>query len=64
MRKFPLVDGIEMRIGYACKLITLDQFSISQISIECGFETISHFNRCFKRIVGCSPTQYKQKIEK
>lgn len=54
---------IEMRIGYACKLLSLDRFNISQISIECGFETISHFNRCFKRITGYSPTEFKGKID-
>ena len=53
---------IEMRIGYACKLLALDRFNISQISIECGFETISHFNRCFKKITGYSPSEYKEKV--
>ena len=55
---------IEMRIGYACKLLSLSHFNVSQIGIECGFETISHFNRCFKRITGYSPTEYKEKLER
>lgn len=54
---------VEMRIGYACKLLSLERYNISQISIECGFETISHFNRCFKRITGYSPTEYKEKLQ-
>ena len=53
---------IEMRIGYACKLLAVGRFNISQISIECGFETISHFNRCFKKITGYSPTEYKEML--
>lgn len=53
---------IEMRIGYACKLLTLGQLNISQISMECGFETISHFNRCFKKITGYTPSEFKAKF--
>lgn len=52
-----------MRIGYACKLLSTDKFNISQISIECGFDTITHFNRCFKRITGITPTEYKKKYD-
>ena len=55
---------IEMRIGYACKLLISDRFNISQICNECGFETISHFNRCFKKITGCSPTEYKAHLNR
>ena len=54
---------IEMRIGYACKLLAVGRLNISQTSIECGFETISHFNRCFKKITGYSPSEYKEKLE-
>lgn len=54
----------EMRIGYACKLLYLGSMNISQISLECGFDTISNFNRYFKKIVGCSPTTFKNKFKK
>lgn len=53
---------VDMRIGYACKLLANDRFNISQISIECGFESIIHFNRCFKRNMGVTPTEYRKKI--
>lgn len=52
----------EMRIGYACQLLYLDRTNISQISMECGFESVSNFNRCFKKILGCSPTTLKDKL--
>lgn len=52
---------LDMRIGYACKLLAVDRLNISQISLECGFETITHFNRSFKRITGITPTEYKQR---
>lgn len=52
---------LDMRIGYACKLLAVDRLNISQISLECGFETITHFNRSFKRITGITPTEYKRR---
>lgn len=51
---------LDMRIGYACKLLLMDDLNISQISVECGFDTISHFNKTFKKNTGYTPSQYKE----
>lgn len=51
---------IDMRIAFSCKLLLMNYKSISQISVECGFETISHFNKAFKKITSYTPTQYKE----
>lgn len=51
---------IDMRIGYACKLLMLEDISISQLSIKCGFETLSHFNKTFKKNTGYIPSQYRK----
>ncbi len=48
----------EMRIGYACKLMTDKQLQISQIAIECGFNNISNFNHTFKQFTSKTPTAY------
>lgn len=53
---------MDMRIGYACKLLTLEDRSINEICTACGFESITHFNRMFKRHTKYTPTLYKQKI--
>lgn len=52
----------EMRIGYACKLLTLNDMTINQICIECGFESITQFNRTFKRATQLTPTEYRKHI--
>ena len=52
---------LEMRIGYACKLLMNSRLSITDVSMECGFESIVHFNRSFKRFTGVTPTLYKNK---
>ena len=48
----------EVRIGHACKLLMNGTLSITQISFESGFHTLSNFNRQFKDITGQTPSQY------
>lgn len=50
----------ELRIGYACKLIAEADRSVSEIAYECGYRTLSNFNRQFRTHVGMTPRQYKQ----
>ncbi len=53
----------ELRINKACDLIMQDSSKrIEDISTECGFRTVSYFNRVFKQKTGISPGEYRQKI--
>jgi len=54
----------DMRIGYACRLITEGRMSVSQISYESGFNNLSNFNRTFKKHTGFSPTSYFQEFQR
>lgn len=49
---------LEVRIGYACKLLIENDMSISQICYSCGFNNLSNFNRQFKSIIGMTPSRY------
>lgn len=51
----------EIKIGNACKLLIENNISISQVCFEIGFNNFTHFNSQFKRIIGITPTQYRQK---
>lgn len=51
----------EVRIGFACKLIIEDHLSISDICFRCGYNSLSYFNRQFKKITGMAPTLYQKK---
>ncbi|MBI9063896.1 MAG: helix-turn-helix domain-containing protein [Marinilabiliaceae bacterium] len=51
----------EVRIGFACKLIIEDKLSISDICFRCGYNSLSYFNRQFKKITGMAPTLYQKK---
>lgn len=50
----------ELRIGYACKLLVEKDLTISQLAQECGYPTLSNFNRQFKAISGLTPSEYKR----
>jgi AraC-like DNA-binding protein len=52
----------EIRIKQACKMLTETDEPISQICYECGFDTLSNFNKQFKDITQKKPTQYKKEF--
>lgn len=54
----------EIRVGNACKLIHEQEMNIAQISYECGFNTLSNFNKQFKEITGKNPLKYKEEYFK
>ena len=52
----------DVRIGYAAiRLIEKDN-SISEIAFNCGFNNIANFNRVFKKLKKCTPSQYKNEF--
>ena len=50
----------EIRIGHARKLLQQNDLSISQISIEVGFNNLSNFNRKFRSVCSITPTEFKK----
>lgn len=51
----------ELRINEACRLLVQSEKTISQISFECGFETLSYFNRVFLNKKRITPTMYRNR---
>jgi len=51
------------RIQMARKLLEKSSKSILEISLECGFNNISHFNRAFKNATGRKPSEYRSKFK-
>ena len=51
---------MEVRIGYACRLLIEDEKNVAEISYEAGYNNISHFNHQFKLITKKKPLQYKR----
>ncbi len=50
----------EVRISHACKLLHEEEMNISETSFECGFFTLSNFNKQFKERTGKTPLAYKK----
>ena len=49
-----------LRINHALSLLDEDALAISDISYECGFESLRSFNRSFQEILGTNPTSYRE----
>jgi AraC-like DNA-binding protein len=52
----------EIRLSNARKMLIDNQLDISQISIECGFQNLSHFHRIFKNQTGVTPLVYRRRF--
>ncbi len=65
-KMFKKVTGINftdylsrLRIEKAKNLLLNPNLRVSEIAYEVGFQSLTHFNRVFKKIIGESPTEYR-----
>jgi len=49
-----------IRVGYAARWLVEKDLSISEIAFKSGFNNIANFNRNFKTIKQCTPSQYRE----
>lgn len=54
----------EIRVSQAAQMIAQDQNLIGNIAYDCGFGSLSNFNKVFKSIKGLTPTEYKKQLSK
>lgn len=52
-----------VRLQKATESLLYTNQSITDIAVECGFSNPSAFNKLFKKVYDCSPTQYKNKMQ-
>lgn len=55
---------IDIRMGFAARMLIDTQDSVATISFNCGYNNLSNFNRIFKRKKGCSPSEFREKYRK
>lgn len=55
---------IDMRLGYASRMLVDTSKSIAEICYSCGFNNLSNFNRIFKKRKNCSPSQFRETYHK
>lgn len=52
----------EVRVIKAKNLLLNPHARISEVAFESGFQSITHFNRIFKKLAGISPSRYRIEI--
>ena len=52
---------VQLKINYACELLQLDHYSITQVADLCNFSDVCFFSRQFKEYMGISPTKFVKK---
>lgn len=55
---------IDIRIGFASRLLVDTTMSVAEICYECGFNNLSNFNRIFKKKKDCSPKEFREYYRK
>lgn len=50
----------EVRISAACRYLLDTDWTVSEIAYNCGYKTVSNFNKLFKSISGFSPKVYRE----
>jgi YesN/AraC family two-component response regulator len=51
-----------VRVEKAKNLLLNRNLRVSEIAYEVGFQSLTHFNRVFKKIMGQSPTNYRGRL--
>ena len=49
----------KIKIDYSCKLLLNTDQNIVDISYDCGFNNLSHFNKQFRKFIGKTPSQFR-----
>ena len=55
---------VDIRLGHAARLLVDTADSVSEICWTTGFNTLSNFNRLFRKRKGCIPTEFREKYQK
>jgi AraC-like DNA-binding protein len=51
-----------VRIGHACKLLSMNDRNVVEVAYECGFNNLANFNRQFKKLKNMTPSDYRKTL--
>ena len=54
---------IRLKINYACDLLRLEEYTVSQVAEMCGFSDVYFFSRQFKEYMGITPRDFIKKYK-
>jgi AraC-like DNA-binding protein len=55
---------VDIRLGYAARMLVVESKNVSEICYECGFNNVSNFNRTFKAKRGYTPRDFRAMFKK
>ncbi len=50
----------KIRLNKSSELLMTSTNTIQEIAFQCGFEDANYFSKCFKKVMGMTPKQYRQ----
>jgi AraC-like DNA-binding protein len=50
----------KIKIDYSCKLLLNTDLNVVDISFDCGYNNLSHFNKQFRKYTGKTPTRFRK----
>lgn len=59
----PVDYFIHLKLQHACMLLSITRQTVREISLAVGYEDPYYFSRIFKKVVGVSPSQYREAPE-
>jgi len=61
--KSPMDYLIDLRLNKAKKLLRAGDRTITEIALECGFASSSHFSSCFRQEFAITPSQFQKSLK-
>jgi len=52
----------QVKIQKATQMLQDKKYTLYQVAYYCGFSDPSHFNRCFRKITGLNPSEYRKRM--
>lgn len=62
--KTPYEYLLDLKIEKAKKMLMINKYSITEISMICNFSSHSHFTSTFRKKTGVSPTEYRKNLQR
>lgn len=53
----------QLRVTAACNELQNSNRSIAEIALQCGYNNLSNFNRQFRKIMNCTPREYRNDVQ-